>query len=75
MTIKEQADELIYKSATIILNDEHVAILVAIKSVEHTIEVLEELSELTKIQDLYEENVCDAIDEQTELLTELRSRL
>jgi hypothetical protein len=39
----------------------------AIESVNHTIEVLEELSEKTKIQDMYEENICDSLDKQLEL--------
>ena len=74
MNTKEKADALVEKHyaiskafrTKIVLKHsiEH-----AIVSVEHTIEVLRETSKH------YYEDIADAIDEQTEILNELKSRI
>jgi hypothetical protein len=74
--LEKIADELIecyWTEVEEIVNDEcvkmtfNMAVQCAIKSVNYAIEVLEELSEKTKIQDMYEENICDSLAEQLEL--------
>ena len=84
MTIKEKADALVkkhillpQKNMEIISN--RVGIILAILSVEHTIEVLNnKLKKLNKNRAENEYSIYnfeDCIKEQTELLTELKSRL
>lgn len=79
--IKRKADELVgeHLNATMSFLNERQRLINATKnailSTKNTIEALEALAESTKIQDMYEANVCDAIDEQTAILTELESRI
>ena len=78
-TIKEEADRLV-EEYTILLSKSYqypkklICLNLAIKSVEHTIEVLD--SVLDKLDGSYERGATYRfINEQTELLTELKSRL
>lgn len=85
MTIKEKADELISLYISINLSQVNdlvdgirirLAIKCAILSVEHTIEVLERIKRTDKEAGrLLHVTSQIELDEQTELLTELKSRL
>jgi hypothetical protein len=81
-TTKEKADELVDAYRTyirkadvydnlVVEDEKFIAIQCAILSVKHTIEVLKEVNDLTII----DRAIVNAIDEQTELLTELESRV
>lgn len=67
MNKKEQADALVEKFYNLFPTEPHKAINYAIISVEHTIEVLGQMD-----NEIY--NIEPYINEQTELLNELKSR-
>ena len=71
MNTKEKADALVEKHYNAIRTDIDIfdATKLSILSIEHTIEVLRETSKH------YYEDIADAIDEQTEILNELKSRI
>ena len=59
--------------------DEYADIQCAIISTQNTIETLEQVNEKSKVKMgelfIYHEDICDAIDEQEQILNELKSRL
>lgn len=73
-TIKEQADALVSTHHTYSSTTLTEATIHAIKSVKHTIEVLDKVKKSIS-DDWYKASILVAINEQDELLTELKSRL
>lgn len=84
-TTKEKADELVEQFLPYIsgadrynqaeLYHKSIAVSVSILSVKHTIEVLEKIQDKNANDDIDNYHITMEIFEQTELLTELESRL